>query len=99
MMNIDLAALGIAHMRRGEREEAALWAQRAAARPNAHAPILAIAASMLALDNRRDDARKLLARIRERLPSYDVEHFLRAFRFEREAERLLRTTAKTFDFG
>jgi TolB-like protein/Flp pilus assembly protein TadD len=94
-----LGLRALAHMRRGEHEEAALWAQRAAARPNAHAHIVAIAASTLALDGRRDDARRLLARIREGLPGYDVDAFLRAFRFERDAERLLRSAAKTFDFG
>jgi TolB-like protein/Flp pilus assembly protein TadD len=94
-----LGLRALAHMRRGEHAEAAIWAQRAAARPNAHAHIIAIAASMLALNGRRDDARKLVARIRERLPAYDVDGFLRAFRFERDAERLLRSAAKTFDFG
>ena len=94
-----LASRGLAHLRLGEHEEAAHWAVRAIGRPNAHAHILAIAASTLALANRRDDAKKLVARIRERLPTYNVESFLRAFRFERDTEQLLRRGARTFGFA
>ena len=35
---------------------------------------------------------------RERLPSYDLEHFLRAFRFDRETEKLLRRCARAIGF-
>ena len=93
-----LGSRALAHVRLGELEEAADWAVKAIGRPNAHAHILAIAASTLALTNRRDEARRLVARIRERIPSYDVEDFLRAFRFDRETEELLRRSARTFGF-
>jgi tetratricopeptide (TPR) repeat protein len=93
-----LASRALAHVRLGEREEAAHWAVKATGRPNAHAHILAIAAQCMALVNRRDEGRKFVARIRERLPSYDVEHFLRAFRFDADTERLFRSSARQIDF-
>jgi TolB-like protein len=93
-----LGSRALAHLRLGELEEAADWATKAIGRPNAHAHILAIAATTLALTHRRDEARRLVARIRERLPAYDVERFLRAFRFDRETELLLRRSARTIGF-
>ncbi len=93
-----LGSRALAHMRRGEREEAAEWAIKAASRPNAHAHILAIAASNLALANRRDQGRDLIARIRTKLPDYSLEDFLRAFRFGPDAETLLRQGAKQMGF-
>ena len=93
-----LGSRALAHVRLGELEEANDWALKAIGRPNAHEHILAIAASTMALTNRRDEARKLVARIRERIPSYTVEGFLRSFRFDRETEELLRRSAKTIGF-
>jgi DNA-binding SARP family transcriptional activator/TolB-like protein len=93
-----LAARAIAHVRLGELEEAAHWAVKATARPNAHAHILAVAAECLALTNRRDEARKFVAKIRERLPDYGVADFLRAFRFPHEAEELFRAGARKIGF-
>jgi DNA-binding SARP family transcriptional activator len=92
-----LASRAMAHVRLGELEEAAHWALKAAARPNAHAHILAIAAHCLSLANRRDEALKLVARIRERVPKYDVSDFLRAFRFDADGERLFRLAARRID--
>jgi hypothetical protein len=93
-----LASRAIAHLRLGELEEAATWAVKATGRPNAHAHILAIAASCLALTSRRDDARRFVAQIRARVPGYGVEDFLRAFRFPPETERLFRQGAKAIGF-
>src|SRR6185436_7568788 len=58
-----LASRALAHVRLGEFEEAAAWAVKASARPNAHAHSLAIAAMSLALANRREEAGKFVARI------------------------------------
>jgi DNA-binding SARP family transcriptional activator len=93
-----LASRAMAHVRLGEWQEAAHWAVKAAARPNAHTHILAIAAQCLALLDRRDEARKFVARIRDRVPGYTVEDFLRAFRFDRDTEKLYRRTARQIDF-
>jgi len=93
-----LGTRAIAHMRRGERAEAAEYAVKAAARPNAHVHILAIAATNLALANRRDQARDVVARIRAKLPSYTIDDFLRAFRFEPDAEKIVRKGARTIGF-
>jgi len=93
-----LASRALAHVRLGELEEAAAWAVKATGRPNAHAHILAIAVQCLALAGRRDEARKFVARLRERLPGYGVEDFLRAFRFPEETERLFRKNAKSIGF-
>jgi TolB-like protein/DNA-binding SARP family transcriptional activator len=93
-----LGSRALAHLRLGELEEAARWATKAIGRPNAHAHILAIAASTLALTQRRDEARQLVARIRARLPAYGVEAFLRAFRFDRDTASLLRRSAESIGF-
>jgi DNA-binding SARP family transcriptional activator/TolB-like protein len=93
-----LASRALAHVRLGQFEEAADWALKATARPNAHAHILAIATECLALANRRDEARTFVSRIRSRLSSYTVNDFLRAFRFPAETERLLRKGAAQIDF-
>lgn len=94
-----LGSRAVAHVRLGELDEAVVWALKAIGRPNAHAHILAIAASTLSLTNRHDEARALVARIRERIASYDVDRFLRAFRFDRETEALLRRSARAIGFG
>jgi DNA-binding SARP family transcriptional activator/tetratricopeptide (TPR) repeat protein len=94
-----LGSRALAHLRMGELEEAAAWAVKATRRPNAHAHILAIAAACLSLAGRRAEALELVARIREHLPGYDVERFLRAFRFEAETEALIRRSAARIGFG
>jgi DNA-binding SARP family transcriptional activator/TolB-like protein/Tfp pilus assembly protein PilF len=94
-----LASRALAHMRLGELDEAAEWALKAIGRPNAHAHILAIAASSLSLVKRYSQARKLVLQIRERIPAYSIEHFVRAFRLDRETEQLLRLSALRIDFA
>ena len=58
-----LGARAMALVRLGQFDEAAEWGIRAAARPNAHAHIRAIAAYSLALAGRLDEARAYLAAI------------------------------------
>ena len=93
-----LATRALAHVRLEQFEEAADWAVRATARPNAHAHILAIATECLALAERHDEARGFVARIRSRLPRYGVEDFLRAFRFAPETQRMFRSGARKVGF-
>lgn len=92
-----LASAALAHARLGELEVAASLAQKAAARPNAHTHIVAIAAWTLALAKRRDDARSMLARARERTPRYGVDDFVRAFRCNAELEAIIRSAARTLE--
>ncbi len=54
-------------------DEAAEWGIKAAARPNAHAHIKAIAAYSLALAGRIDEGARLSCRIRKTLPRYGGE--------------------------
>jgi Flp pilus assembly protein TadD len=89
-----LASRAMALVRLGRFEEAADWGVKAAARPNAHAHILAIAAFSLALAGRLDEARAQLASIRRALPRYRVDDFLTAMRFAPEGERLFREGAR-----
>ena len=70
-----LGARAMALVRLGRFEEAAEWGVKAAARPNAHAHILAIAAFCLALAGRRDEARAQLAAIRRTLPRLPRRRF------------------------
>jgi len=71
-------AIGLARL--GHYEEAAEWAKKAAARPNAHQHIMAIAAMTLGLAGRLEEANEYKAKIRERVPNYAMAEFLAAFR-------------------
>jgi DNA-binding SARP family transcriptional activator/Tfp pilus assembly protein PilF len=87
-------ARAMALARLGRFEEAAEWGVKAAARPNAHAHILAIAAFSLALAGRVDEGRAYVATIHKALPSYRVDDFLTAMQFGPEGERLYRKSTK-----
>lgn len=89
-----LGARAMAHIRLGQFDEAAEWALKAAARPNAHAIILAIAAYCLALAGRVDEGKTFAATIRNTLPHYRVDDFLATFRFTEDAAALFRQGAK-----
>lgn len=89
-----LGARAMALVRLGRFAEAADWAIRAAARPNAHAQILAIAALSLGLAGRLDEAQAHLAAIRRALPRYGIEDFLTAMHFTPEGAQLFRNGAR-----
>jgi tetratricopeptide (TPR) repeat protein len=89
-----LGARAMALVRLGRFEEAADWAIKAAARPNAHAQIMAIAAFCLALAGRLDEARKYLAAIRMTLPRYRIADFLAAMQFAPDGEATFREGAR-----
>jgi len=89
-----LGARAMALVRLGQFEEAADWAVKAAARPNAHPHILAIAAYSLALAGSLDEARTYAAAIHRALPRYSVADFLDAFRFDPHGAALFRKGAK-----
>jgi len=89
-----LGARAMAHTRLGQYDDAAEWAIKAAARPNAHMHIKAIAAYSLALAGRDDEARAHFAAARAFLPQYCVEDFLRAFRFNDDTTALFRAAAR-----
>jgi DNA-binding SARP family transcriptional activator len=90
-----LGARAMSLVRLGRFEEAAEWASKAAARPNAHAHILAIAAYSLALAGRFEEARGHAAAIRKTLPHYTVTDFLTAFRFDAHGAALFRDGASS----
>lgn len=87
-------ARALALARLGRFEEAAAWAVKAAARPNAHAHIYAMAAYTLALSGSVDESRVYAAATRRMWPHYTVSDFLCAFRFAADGEALFRTGAK-----
>jgi DNA-binding SARP family transcriptional activator len=89
-----LASRAAALVRLGRFEEAAQWSVKAAARPNAHAHILAIAAYSLALAGRPDEARAHLASVHKASPGYRVDDLIVAMRLAPEGERLFREGAK-----
>ena len=74
-----LASRAIALVRLGRFDEAADWAARAAARPNAHAHIMAIAALCLAIAGRLDEGRAHVAALNQRYPGYRMDDFFIAF--------------------
>jgi DNA-binding SARP family transcriptional activator/TolB-like protein/Flp pilus assembly protein TadD len=89
-----LGSRAMALVRLGQFEEAADWALKAAARPNAHVIILAIAAHCLALAGRADEGRVLAASVRQQRERYATEDFLAAFRFAPETAALFRQGGK-----
>jgi DNA-binding SARP family transcriptional activator len=89
-----LGSRAMALVRLGRYEEAADWAVKAAARPNAHAHIRGIAAYSLALAGSLDDARAYAAAIHRTLPHYTVSDFLAAFRFDQHGAALFREGAR-----
>ncbi|HLZ66185.1 MAG TPA: BTAD domain-containing putative transcriptional regulator [Aliidongia sp.] len=94
MLFAMLAARAMALMRLGRFDEAADWSVKAAARPNAHAQVQAIAAFSSALAGRLDEARAHVATIHRTLPHYRVDDFLTAMKFAPDDERLFREAAK-----
>jgi hypothetical protein len=96
-----LGARAMALVRLGRFDDAAEWGMKAAARPNAHAHIQAIAAYTLALAGRHVEAQSYLGTIRKTLPQYTVNDFLSAMQFDAagaalfgEAARRLRGAGK-----
>jgi len=89
-----LGARAMALVRLGQFEEAAEWGVKAAARPNAHAHILAIAAYSLALAGRLDEARTHMAEIHKTIRGYRVDDFLTAMQFDAEGVALFRKGAR-----
>lgn len=89
-----LGARAIAMVRLGQFEQAADAALQAAARPNAHPHIYAIAAFALALAGRDAEAASHAAAIHRMVPDYTVEHFLHAFRLDGEGEARFRQGAR-----
>lgn len=94
-----LATRAIALLRLGEYEDAAEWAIKAAARPNAHIHILGIAVNCLAAAGRLEEAGRFLARARKTAPDYSLQEFLSSFRLEPGAAKLFRTNAGRIGFG
>lgn len=89
-----LGARAIAHVRLGEFAEAALWAERAAARPNAHPHIHAIAAFAHALCGTLEDARRHAATIHRTLPLYRYDDFAAAFLMDADGNARFREGAR-----
>ncbi|MFO1148271.1 MAG: transcriptional regulator [Alsobacter sp.] len=81
-------ALAMAHARKEAFQDAARWGLLAAAQPNAHKIILAIAAHCLVLAGRTEEARGFAARLRSVDPGYTTETFVSAFQFSPDARRL-----------
>ncbi|MCG3190169.1 MAG: hypothetical protein LKCHEGNO_02786 [Burkholderiaceae bacterium] len=94
-----LATRALALVRLRRFDEAADWAVKGAARPNAHVHILGIAAHCLALAGRLDEARAVAAQARRRVPGYRAEDFLTAFRFSGEAEAAIRRASALIGLG
>lgn len=89
-----LGARAMALVRLDRFNEAADWAVKAAARPNAHPHILGIAAYSLALAGSLDAARTHAAEIRKSLPQYSIEDFFGAFHFDPHGAQLFRQGAQ-----
>ena len=93
MLFAMLATRAMALMRLGQMDQAADWAVRASARPNAHQHIRGIAAHCLELAGRHDEAMRVVTALRREHPGYNVAGFLQAFHFSDDGERLIRHAA------
>ena len=78
---------GISLAIQGRYAEAAPWAIRATHEPNAHFHIYAIAAAVLELAGRSEDARNNASWVLRREPNYTVEVFRRSFPHKDEPRR------------
>lgn len=87
-------ARAMALTRLGRFEEAGSWAVKAAARPNAHVHIHAIAAYCSALAGSLDQARGYAAAVRKSVPRYGLADFLDAFRFDADGTARFRKAAR-----
>jgi tetratricopeptide (TPR) repeat protein len=85
MLFAMLGTRAISLARLGRFEEASEWAIKAAARPNAHQHIMAIAAFTLGLAGKLPEANEYAKKIRERVPDYAMKDFLAAFRCSEDA--------------
>lgn len=99
MLFAMLATRAMALMRLGRMEQAADWAVRASARPNAHLHIRGIAAYCLELAGRHDEALATVMRLRREHSGYCVTDLLQAFRFADDGERLIRRAARGIDLA
>jgi DNA-binding SARP family transcriptional activator/Tfp pilus assembly protein PilF len=97
MLFAMLGARAMALVRLERFDEAAEWAVKAAARPNAHAHIHGIAAYSLALAGRLEEARAHLAASRRTRPAYGIQDYLAAFQFTPEAIALFRKAARRLE--
>lgn len=93
-----LATNALSHVRLGNYDEAASWALKAIARPNAHKHISSIALHCLAAADRLDEARAIAAQIRRNDASYGIDQFLASFRFDRDTAELFRRSAQRVGF-
>lgn len=94
-----LASRAIALVRLGRPDEAAEWSIKAAARPNAHVLIHAVAAFCLALADRLDEARTQFSTVYKMLPYFRIDDFLAAFKLAPDAEALFRKAAQRLGVG
>ncbi|HEY0818023.1 MAG TPA: transcriptional regulator [Rhizobacter sp.] len=90
MLFAMLATRALALMRLGRHEEAADWAMKAAARPNAHVHIMGIAAHCLAMAGRKAEALEMAAAIQRVHRGYGLDDFLGGFHYGQDAEALMR---------
>ncbi|HVF15807.1 MAG TPA: hypothetical protein VNA21_02820 [Steroidobacteraceae bacterium] len=94
-----LGTHALANARLGNYEEAATWALKAVARPNAHTHIVAIAAHCLVPAGRLDEAKMYANKIHASVPQYDINHFLAAFRLTPDTQALFRRAAVGIGFA
>ena len=94
-----LGARALALVRLGRFDDAADWAVKAAARPNAHPHIHAIAAFSLALADRLDEAHEQANAVHRRVPRYTVTDFLSAFRMDPLGTSLFGKGARRIGMG
>lgn len=92
------SAHGISLAMQGQHQEAADWAVKATQEPNAHFHIYAIAAALLGLSNRPDQAAEYARQVLARHPGYSIATYRQSFPFK-EAEHQALMTRALIDAG
>ena len=84
---------GLSHLIRDEPEKAVIWVNKAVREPTAHAHISLIAALTNEIAGSRDEALRLMSKLRKQGPGYTFGDFISAFPFQDAAFRSRMSTA------
>jgi DNA-binding SARP family transcriptional activator/TolB-like protein len=99
MLYAMCAARAFALVRLGRLDEAAEWAIKAARKPNAHVQAHGLAALVLAVAGKSEEALREVGVIRRLRPTYRIKDFLSSYRVLGDQERAYRAAAKRIGIG
>jgi hypothetical protein len=99
MLYAMCAVRAFALVRLGHHEEGAEWALRAARKPNAHIQVHGLAALILAVAGKLDEASREIGIVRRLRPTYSIDDFFTSYREFGDQGRAYRAAAKQLGIG